>query len=88
MLEQTLTLLERNSAATSSAVNLSVALSGVAKNDVAAHKTIPAPVFRALSWQSDVIVTMGRPTIIFISDNVSDTGKTELELTATEIKQP
>ena len=27
-----------------------------------------------------------RPTIIFTSDNVSDTGKTELELTATEIK--
>jgi hypothetical protein len=69
-------------------VNLSVALSEVAKNDVAPDKTIPAPVFRALSWQSDVIVTIGRPTIIFTSDNVSDTGKTELELTATEIKQP
>jgi len=69
-------------------VNLSVALSEVAKNDVATEKTIPAPVFRALSWQSDVMVTMGRPTIIFTSDNPSDTGKTELELTATEIKQP
>jgi hypothetical protein len=68
-------------------VNLSVAVSEVAKNDVAADKAIPAPVFRALSWQSDVIVTVGRPTIIFTSDNVSDTGKTELELTATEIKQ-
>ena len=69
-------------------VNLSVALSEVAKNDVATDKTIPAPVFRALSWQSDVLVTVGRPTIIFTSDNVSDTGKTELELTATEIRQP
>jgi hypothetical protein len=67
-------------------VNLSVALSEVAKNDVAPDKTITAPVFRALSWQSDVMVTVGRPTIIFTSDNVSDTGKTELELTATEIK--
>ena len=70
-------------------VNLSVALSEVAKNDVAAEKMFPgSPVFRALSWQSDVIVTVGRPTIIFTSDNPSDTGKTELELTATEIKQP
>ena len=69
-------------------VNLSVAVSEVAKNDVAADKTISAPVFRALSWQSDVMVAVGRPTIIFTSDNVSDTGKTELELTATELKQP
>jgi hypothetical protein len=68
-------------------VNLSVAVSEVAKNDVTIEKTVPAPVFRALSWQSDVMVTVGRPTIIFTSDNVSDTGKTELELTATEIKQ-
>jgi hypothetical protein len=33
-----------------------------------------------------VIVTMGKPTIVFTSDNPSDTGKTELELTATEVK--
>jgi hypothetical protein len=70
-------------------VNLSVALSEVAKNDVASEKMIPGtPVFRAVSWESDVIVTVGRPTTIFTSDNPSDTGKTELELTATEIKQP
>jgi hypothetical protein len=67
-------------------VNLSVSLNEVAKNDVATEKTIPAPVIRQLSWQSDVIVTMSRPTVIFTSDNPSDTGKTELELTATEIK--
>jgi hypothetical protein len=69
-------------------VNLSVSLSEVAKNDFASEKTIPDPIIRALSWESDVIVTVGRPTIIFTSDNPSDTGKTELELTATEIKQP
>lgn len=68
-------------------MNLSVALSEVAKNDVAPEKTVSAPIFRALNWQSDVIVTLGKPTIVFTSDNPSDTGKTELELTATEIKQ-
>ncbi|HEX6495428.1 MAG TPA: hypothetical protein VF018_08095 [Acidobacteriaceae bacterium] len=68
-------------------VYLSVSMTEVAKNDVAPEKAISAPVVRQLSWQSDVIVTVGRPTIVFTSDNPSDTGKTELELTATEIKQ-
>jgi hypothetical protein len=67
-------------------VNLSVAVSEVAKNDIATEKPIAAPVVRQLHWHSDVIVTVGRPTIVFTSDNPSDTGKTELELTATEIK--
>jgi hypothetical protein len=68
-------------------VNLSASLSEVAKNEAATEKRIP-PVIRQLSWQSDVMVTVGKPTIVFTSDNPSDTGKTELELTATEIKQP
>jgi hypothetical protein len=46
------------------------------------------PVFRQTRWESNIVVTLDKPTIIFSSDNVSDTGKTELELTATEIKQP
>ena len=67
-------------------VNLNVALSEVAKNDIVTEKSIAAPVVRQLHWHSDVIVTLGTPTIVFTSDNPSDTGKTELELTATEIK--
>jgi hypothetical protein len=43
------------------------------------------PVLRETRWESNVVVTLDKPTIIFSSDNVSDTGKTELELTATEI---
>jgi hypothetical protein len=70
-------------------VNLSVNLNEIAKSDVTAEKPIaPAPVVRQLKWQSDVIVTVGKPTIVFTSDSPSNTGKTELELTATEIKQP
>lgn len=67
-------------------LGLSVSLNEVAKNDVATEKTIFAPVVRQLKWESNVIVTVGRPTVIFTSDNPSDTGKTELELTATEIR--
>jgi hypothetical protein len=69
-------------------VNLSVNLNEVAKSNATAEKSIPAPVVRQLKWQSDVIVTVGKPTIVFTSDSPSNTGKTELELTATEIKQP
>ena len=67
-------------------VNLSVNLNEIAKSEVTAGKPISAPVVRQLKWQSDVIVTLGKPTIVFTSDNPSDTGKTELELTAAEIK--
>lgn len=43
------------------------------------------PVLREIRWQSNVAVTLDKPTIIFSSENISDTGKTELELTATEV---
>jgi hypothetical protein len=50
--------------------------------------TFQEPIFRQLNWESDVVVTLDKPTVIFTSDNVTDTGKTELEVTATEIKEP
>jgi hypothetical protein len=61
-------------------------LSSVAKS---APSLVPnVPIVRQTRWESSVVVTLDKPTILFISDNTSDTGKTELELTATEIKQP
>jgi hypothetical protein len=67
-------------------VQVSAALSSVAKS---APSLVPnVPILRQTKWESSVVVTLDKPTIIFISDNTSDTGKTELELTATEIKQP
>jgi hypothetical protein len=67
-------------------LQVSAALSSVAKS---APSLVPnVPIFRQTRWESNVVVTLDKPTILFISDNTSDTGKTELELTATEIKQP
>jgi Bacterial type II and III secretion system protein len=67
-------------------LQVSAALSNVAKS---APSLVPnTPIIRQTRWESSVVVTLDKPTIIFISDNTSDTGKTELELTATEIKQP
>ncbi|HEY2001399.1 MAG TPA: hypothetical protein VGG80_03715 [Acidobacteriaceae bacterium] len=67
-------------------LQVSAALSSVAKS---APSLVPnVPIVRQTRWESSVVVTLNKPTILFISDNTSDTGKTELELTATEIKQP
>ena len=67
-------------------LQVSAALSSVAKT---APSLVPkVPILRQTRWESSVVVTVDKPTIIFTSDNTSDTGKTELELTATEIKQP
>lgn len=45
------------------------------------------PVIRQTKWDSNVTVPIGKATLIFSSDDSSDKGKTELELTATPIDQ-
>lgn len=45
------------------------------------------PVIRHTRWDSNVTVPIGKATLIFSSDNSSDKGKTELELTAVPINQ-
>lgn len=45
------------------------------------------PIIRQTKWDSNVTVPIGKATLIFSSDNSSDKGKTELELTATPISQ-
>lgn len=64
-------------------LNVTAASSSVGKP--AADGIPNSPVFRETRWESNVVVTLDKPTIIFSSENVSDTGKTELELTATEV---
>jgi hypothetical protein len=43
------------------------------------------PVVRNNRWSSNVVVPIGKSTVIFSSDDVSSKGKIELELTATPI---
>lgn len=49
--------------------------------------SVHEPVIRQTSWESNVTVPIGKATLIFSSDDSSDKGKTELELTATPIAQ-
>lgn len=44
------------------------------------------PVIRQNRWSSSLGVPIGKPTIIFSSDNLEDKGKIQLEMTATPEK--
>ncbi|WP_263410227.1 hypothetical protein [Terriglobus tenax] len=55
-------------------------------NVEAASNSILQPVIHQNSWNSNVRVTMGKPTIVFSSDDVSSKRTTQVEVTATEIK--
>lgn len=43
------------------------------------------PVIRQNSWDSLVIVPIGKPTVVFSSDDLDSTGKMRVEVTATRI---
>ncbi len=43
------------------------------------------PVIRQTKWSANVIVTLGKPTVIFSSDDIAGKGQMQLELTAVSI---
>lgn len=45
------------------------------------------PVIRQTSWSGPVMLSLGKPMVIFSSDNIADRGKIELELTAVSIEK-
>lgn len=44
------------------------------------------PVIRQNTWDSAVMVPLGKPTIVFSSDDLDSTGKMQVEVTATRIE--
>ena len=62
----------------------SLALSVAAEISNAAPSSNP-PLIRQTKWSSNVIVPIGKPTVIFSSDDVTSKGQMQLELTATAI---
>ncbi|MBN9615488.1 MAG: hypothetical protein BGO25_13485 [Acidobacteriales bacterium 59-55] len=63
-------------------------LQHVSANDLRPQSDRPAatPVIQQNKWNSQVVVAMGKPTVLFSSDEVTSKRTLELELTATEIK--
>jgi hypothetical protein len=44
------------------------------------------PIIRQNTWSSEVLIPVGKPTVIFSSDNLESKGRTQVELTATRIE--
>ncbi len=55
-----------------------------------AHQTeiggVGEPVIRQNVWDSTVLVPMGKPTVVFSSDDLDSKGKMQVEVTATRIE--
>jgi hypothetical protein len=63
-------------------------LQHVSADDLRPQSGRPAatPVIQQNKWNSQVVVAMGKPTVLFSSDEVTSKRTLELELMATEIK--
>ena len=44
------------------------------------------PVIRQNRWQATVAIPVGKPTVVFSSDDLDDTGKMQVELMATPVE--
>jgi hypothetical protein len=44
------------------------------------------PVIRQNKWDSTVLIPIGKPTVVFSSDDLDDRGKLQVELTATRME--
>jgi hypothetical protein len=63
----------------------SLALSVSAEISTAVN-AVKQPLIRQTKWSSNAIVPIGKPTVIFASDDVAGKGQMQLELTATPVK--
>jgi hypothetical protein len=70
------------------AMELSAEVSSVKEqvDDHSKGQTIGNPLIQQSKWNSEVVVALGTPTVVFSSDEVTSKRTLELELTATEIK--
>ena len=47
---------------------------------------ISTPIIRQNHWQSATVLPLGKPTIVFSSDNLENKGRMQVEVTATPIR--
>ena len=65
------------------AIEISADLSSVAPGQTGSGNL---PLLRQNRWQSDVLLPLRRPVVVFSSDDPGSTHKMQLEVTATQIK--
>jgi len=73
------------------AMDLSAEISSVQKdteepNKIQTPGQASTPLIQQNKWSSQVVLSLGKPTVVFSSDEVASKRTIELELTATEIK--
>ncbi len=69
------------------AMDVSAEVTNVQKEAEGTSKSQPPnPIIQQNKWNSQVVVVLGKPTVVFSSDEVTSKRAIELELTATEIR--
>jgi len=66
------------------ALQIKVEISSLANPPAGAEPS--TPIVRQNRWQSMTLIPLGKPTVIFASDNLENKGKMEVEVTATPIR--
>jgi hypothetical protein len=67
------------------ALTVGAEVTNVAPGQLVGSGPLP-PLLRENKWQSDLMVPLRKPTIIFSSDDITSTHKMQVELTATPIR--
>jgi hypothetical protein len=68
--------------------NLVTEVSSVAPGATATSGMNPAPgepIIRSDKWNANVVIPVGKPTVVFSADNLEDKGKMQVEVTATRV---
>lgn len=68
--------------------SLSAEVSSVApgeKPTVGMNPRLGEPVIRSNKWQSNVLIGIGKPTVVLSADDLDDKGKMQVEVTATRV---
>jgi hypothetical protein len=66
------------------AIEITAEISSLSK--APADSDAVAPIIRQNRWQGDPLLTLGKPTIIFSSDNLDNKGRMQVEVTATPVR--
>jgi hypothetical protein len=55
------------------------------KNSSGLNPTAGEPIIRSNKWNSNVLIPIGKPTVVFSADDLEDKGKMQVEVTATRV---
>ncbi len=67
------------------ALDLSAEMSSVAPTSEPANPSMP-PIVRQNKWSSNVLIPVGKPTVVFASDDLTSKRTIQIEVTATLLK--